>query len=395
MKPKSLPKDDVCIYGIGITPVGEHWEKSLRELALEAITLARNDAGGLRPQALYVANMLSPYLSGQTHLAALLADFAGLRGVEAVTIEAAGASGGAAVRQAYLALLSGMIDSALVVGVEKITERTSSELEAAVSSASDVDHEAVHGVTPTAQAALLMRRYLYEHNAPPDALAGFSIVAHANGATNPNAMYQKAVQEEQYAKAPMVSEPVNLFDAAPNGDGAAALFLAKASGLPDAFPFPGVRISASASVSSVFALHDQPDPLVFSAARSSVASVFEQANRTPDDIDFFELHDRFTIFAALSLESAGFARRGEGWRLAKEGAITRTGDIPILTFGGSKARGDVGGATGVYQIAEATLQIQERADLNQVPNAHVGLVQCLGGMGATVTTHILERIDGP
>jgi acetyl-CoA C-acetyltransferase len=339
--------------------------------------------------------MLAPYLSGQTHLAALLADFAGLRGMDAVTVEAAGASGGAAVRQAYLALLSGQIESALVVGVEKITERTSSELEAAVTSASDADHEAVHGVTPTAQAALLMRRYLYEHKAPPNAFAGFSIVAHANGSTNPNAMHRRAIQAEQYADAPMVSEPVNLFDAAPNGDGAAALLMTKASVLPDTFPYPRVVISGSASVSSVFALHDQPDLLAFPAAGTSVAMAFEQANRTPDDIDFFELHDRFTIFAAISLESAGFASRGKGWQLASEGTIALTGDIPISTFGGSKARGDVGGATGVYQIAESTLQLQERASDNQVPNARVGLAQCIGGIGASVATHILERVDGP
>ena len=116
---------DILIAGIGITPVGEHWDKQLRSLAYDAISAARKDAGDLVPDAIYVANTLAPVLSSQTQLGALIADFTGLRGVEAFTIQAAEASGGSAVRQAYLALRSGQIDIAVVVGVEKISERPS------------------------------------------------------------------------------------------------------------------------------------------------------------------------------------------------------------------------------------------------------------------------------
>lgn len=387
------PSNNVLVVGVGITPVGEHWEKSIRELALEAILAASQEVPGLKPQALYVANMMAPYLSGQTQLAALVADFAGMRGIETVTIEAAGASGGAAIRQAYLALISGMSDVVLVVGAEKVTERTSAELETALSSASDADHEAVHGITPAAQAALLMRRYLIENDAPQDALLGFSLNAHTNAVTNPNAIFRRPITAENYTRSSMVSDPINLFDAAPLADGAAALILARAEVMPDTLPHPKVKIEASASVSTAVSLHDRNDPLMLDAAAESARRCLHQAGLTYDEIDFFELHDRYTIFAALSLEAAGFAKHGQGWCLAQNNAIARDGHIPISTFGGSKARGDTGGATGVYQVAEATLQLQCRAGENQVPNAMVGMTQCLGSSGATAVTHILSQFD--
>src|SRR5512138_1238433 len=136
---------DVVIAGIGQTEVGEHWGISLRELAYHAIRAALQDSCGLRPQALFVGNMLAPNLSNQAHLGALLADYAGLTGIEAAAIEAAGASGGAALRQGYMAVASGMVDSALVVGVEKFTDKIGPDVDSALSTASDSDFEAVQG----------------------------------------------------------------------------------------------------------------------------------------------------------------------------------------------------------------------------------------------------------
>ena len=385
--------NDVWIVGVGLTPVGEHWEKSLREIALEAIAAALAEAPGLSPQALYVANTLAPALSGQSQLGSLLADFAGLRGVEAMTIEAAGASGGAALRQAYLALKAGAFDVALVVGLEKVTDQAGPALQAALATATDADYEAVQGITPTAQAALIMRRYLHESGAPADALAGFSLVAHANAVGNPYAMFRRAIKPEDYSRAGMVSEPVNMYDAAPVADGAAALILARSSALPPAGPSPAVRIAGSSLAIAAVALHDRRDPLVLEAANHSANQAYRQAGVTADDIDFFELHDPFSIYAALSLEAAGFAARGQGWRLAQDGGITLQGRIPITTLGGSKARGDTGGATGVYQVAEVTLQLQGRAGPSQVEGARIGMAQCLGGSGGTAATHILVRVD--
>ncbi len=362
-----------------MTPVGEHWDRSLRQLALEAIQLARADASGLRPQALFVGNMLALALSGQTQLGALLADFAGLRGIEAASFEAAGASGGVALRQAYLAVASGLLDVALVVGVEKVTDQVGSVVGSALAMTADADFEAVQGMTPVAQAAMLMRRYMHEFDAPAGAFAGFSLTAHANAVTNPLAIYRRAIRLEDYAAAEMLSEPVGLYDAAPIADGAAAVVLARADALPEAHDRPSVRIAGSAVAINAVALHDQSDPLGLAAAAESSARAYAQAGIGPNDIDLFEPHDLFSVFAALSLEAAGFADRGQGWRLAQDGDISRQGRIPLTTFGGSKARGDTAGATGVYQAAEVTLQLQGRAGENQVLGARFALIQCLGG----------------
>jgi acetyl-CoA C-acetyltransferase len=383
---------DVEILGVGITPVGEHWEKSLRHLALDSIALARADAGGVSPQVMYVANNLAPALSGQSHLGALIADFAGLRGIEATTIEAAGASGGMAIRQAYLTIKSGAADVVLVVGVEKVTEKATFEIDAALATSSDAEFEAVQGVTPTAQAALLMQRYLYEFGAPEDALAGFSLTAHANAVSNPNAMFRRAIRLEQYQSAPMVSAPLNMFDAAPIADGSAAMLLARSGALPRAEGRPAVLVSASSASTSAIAVHDTRDPLTLEAAATSAQTAYQAAGLEPEEIDLFEIHDRFTIFAALALEAAGFAERGSGWKLAQNGVIGLEGKIPLMTFGGSKARGDSGGATGVYQAAEIALQLQDRAGENQIAGARNGMAQCLGGTGATAVTHIFQRL---
>ncbi len=393
-KHNSGPQDQgIYIAALSITPAGEHWETSLRVLANEAVRQVLLDAGGLRPQALYVANAFAPIMSRQTQLGALVADFSGLRGVEAVTIEAAGASGGMAMRQAFLALASGIFDTALVVGVEKITDKIGPAQLSALSSSADADHEAVHGITPAAQAALLMRRYLHEHNAPADALAGFSVTAHANAVTNPNAIFRRALKASSYAKAAMISEPLTIMDAAPSADGAAALLLARGDVLPPESEHPYVRVVGSAASTTALAIHDQPDLMVLSAASQSVHAAYAQSGLSPGDIDLFELHDQFTIFSALALEAAGFADVGRGWTLAKDGAIKLDGQIPITTFGGSKARGDPGGATGVYQLAEVALQLQGRAGENQVADAQIGMAQCLGGAGATACTHILKRAN--
>ncbi len=383
----------ILILGVGMTPVGEHWDRSLRELALEAITQARREAGGLKPDVLYVANMLSPTLSRQIHLGTLLADFAGLRGIEAVTVEAAGASGGLALRQAYLALLSGEVKVALVVGVEKVSEGLSAEVESALTTATDADYESVHGITETTLAAMLMRRYLHEFGAPADALAGFPIAAHSNAVANPHAMFRRAITRETYQKAPLLSAPLNMFDAAPLADGAAALLLARADALPGSPPEPAVQVSGSGTSVSALALHDRPDPLAFQAAAEAISRALKAAGLKPEAIDFFELHDRFSIYAALALEAAGFAPRGQGWRMAQDGAISLQGKLPVCTMGGSKARGDTGGATGVYQAVEAVLQLRGLAGESQIPNARHALIQCLGGSGATAAAHVLSRFE--
>jgi len=384
---------EIVIAGVGQTEVGEYWEISLRELAFHAIEAAILDSGGVRPQALFVGNMLASQLSRQAHLGALIADFAGLTGIEAATIESSGASGGAALRAGYLAIASGQVDAALVVGVEKFTDQVGASVEEALSSASDSDFEAVQGLTPTAQAALLMRRYLSQYDVPKEAFAGFPLVAHANGAGNPKAMFRKAINAEVYNRAGMVSEPLNMFDIAPNADGAAAVLLVRLGLLPDSYPHLFVRVVGSSMVNDSLALHDRPDPLSFQAVRLSVERACRQAGLTPGDVDLFELYDAYSIYAALSLEAAGFAQPGQGWKMAQNGDLSLHGSLPIATMGGLKARGNPGGATGVYQAVEAVLHLRGTAGANQIPGAKRALVQSLGGPASSAVTHVFERVN--
>ena len=384
---------DVVIAGIGQTEVGEHWSIGLRDLAFDAIQAAVKDSGGLRPQSLFVGNMLAPNLSNQAHLGVLLTDYAGLLGIEAVTIEAAGASGGAALRHGYLAVASGMVDVALVVGVEKFTDKIGSDVDTALATTSDADFEAVQGMTPAAQAALLMKRYLHENDVPSGGFAGFALTAHANGVGNPCAMYRKAIKPETYAKADMVSDPLNMFDMAPHADGAAALVLTRRDLLPSNYAHRLVKVAGSAAASDTLALHDRKDMLYFDTAQLSAGKAMKQAGVLLDDIQLFEYHDVFSIYAALQLEGVGFAVKGQGWKLAESGEIGLKGKIPCATLGGMKARGFPGGAAGVYQAVEAAIQLRGQAGANQIPNAKTALIQALGGPASTAVSHILQILD--
>jgi acetyl-CoA C-acetyltransferase len=384
---------DIVIASIGQTQVGEHWDRSLCNLAVEAIQTALKDGGGLKPQALFIGNMLAPNLSNQAHLGALIADSAGLTGIEAMTIEASGASGGAALRQGYLAVKSGMVDVALVVGVEKFTDKIGVDVEEAVATESDADFESIHGMTTTAQAAMLMKRYMYENNVPENGFAGFALTAHANGAGNKNAMFRKAIKAETYAKADMVSEPLNMFDIAPNADGAAALVLTRHELIPSDWQSPLVKIAGSAASSDTLALHDRKEMLSFETARISASKAMKQAGITLEQINFFEYHDVFSIYAALQLEAVGFAIKGKGWRLAEDGEISLKGKIPCATLGGMKARGFAGGASGVYQAVEAVTQLRGQAGANQIAGAKYGFIQSLGGPASTAVSHILQKLD--
>jgi len=380
---------DVAIIGIGQTPVGEHWDTSLRHLALRAALNALHDANIEKVDAIYVGNMLSGEVCGQEHLGALIADSLGMSGVEALKIEAACASGAAALRVGILAIASGMLDLVLVLGVEKLTDTLGGETTAALALAADAEYEVSQGISFVALNALLMRRYMYDYGWRGDDFANFVINAHANALHNPNAMFHRRVTPESYARSALIADPVKLLDASPVCDGAAAVVLAPAEYARMLSPAP-VRIRGSAVATAPLAVHSRKDPLALAAARLSAQRAYEMAQITPQDVDFFELHDAFTIMSALSLEAAGFAERGQGVRLALEGDITLQGRLPVATLGGLKARGHPVGATGMYQVVESVLQLRGLAGDNQVPAARIGMTQNIGGSGATIITHILE-----
>jgi acetyl-CoA C-acetyltransferase len=380
---------EVAILGVGQTTVDEHWNKSIRDLAVDAVLAAMMDAGRENVEALFVGNMMSGIIDHQNNLGALIADWAGLRAVEAVKVEAACGSGAAAFRSGLIAVASGEIDSALVVGVEKMTDQSGHDITAALATAADADWEVDQGVSFVGLNALVMRRYMYEHGWVHADFAPFSMNAHANAVHNPFARLRQAITLEEFEKASMVSTPINLLDASPTGDGAAAALLVPAEKVKTGGR-PRILVAGSGSATDTISVHSRKDPLFLSAAYQSAKNVYAQAGMEPQDIDVFELHDAFSIMSALSLEACGFAERGQAPRLGLDGEITLQGRIPCATRGGLKARGHPVGATGMYQIVEVVQQLRGECGKTQVDGAKIGLAQNIGGSGATIIAHILK-----
>jgi len=379
---------DAFIIGIGQTPVGEHWDLGLRELGAAAIRAAMDDARIETVDALFVGNMLGGAVNGQENLGALLADAADLLPAEAWKVEAACASGGAAVRAAALSVAAGVHDVAVAIGIEKMTDAVSEQVTAGLATASDGDYEASHGLSFVALSALLMRRYLHETGAAREDFAPFAVSAHRNAAANRNAMFREPITPEEFARSAMVASPIGVLDAAPVCDGAAAVVICSRDFLRG--HHQAVRIAAAAAATDTIALAGRADLLTLGAAKRSAEKAFAASGFGPEDFDLFEAHDAFTIITALSLEACGFAPRGEALQRAAHGCFARGGCIPLSTFGGLKARGHPVGASGAYQIVEATAQLRREAGPNQVPGARVALTQSIGGHGSIAVTHVLE-----
>lgn len=381
---------EVAIIGIGQTKVEEHWDKSLREIAGEAVLLAMQECSVERVDSIFVGNMMSGSANHQQHLGSYIADWVGMRYAEGYHIEAACSSGAAAFRSAIMAVASGSVDSAIAVGVEKMTDSPGAEITTQLATASDADWEADMGLSFVALNALIMQRYLHEYHWQKDDFAGFSINAHANGVHNPFARFQDPITQVGYQKAAMIADPINLLDASPMGDGAAATVIIPLDMINKRIGQKLIKVVASSAATDTIAAHSRRDPIWLSAAESSAHQAYMQAGVKPEDIGVFELHDAFTIMAALSLEACGFIERGQGPRAAIENQICPKGRIPIATRGGLKARGHPVGATGMYQIVEVVQQLRGEAGETQVERPLYGMAQNIGGSGSNIITHILK-----
>jgi len=375
----------VSIVGIGQVEVSKVSPLSLRNLGAEAVRLAMTDAGVERVDALFAGNMLSDELQGQKHVAALIADQAGLYGVEALEVKAATATGAAALRMAYFAVASGEADLAIAIGVEKMSEGVPTP---ALAKALDAEKELPGGATLISRNAELMRLYLERYHAPEDALVNFSVNAHRNAMHNPYALFHdKRVTAKDVLASRLINPPIRLMDCAPICDGAAAVVLAPRSEARAYSDHP-VHILASSVATDRFRVEDRRDPLWLEAAYLSAQGAFRRANLHRNDIHLFEAHDAFSIMTCLLLEAVGYAKPGAGWRLAAENQIRLRGRIPIATMGGLKARGHPIGATAIYQTCEIVLQLTGRAGKNQIRNAQLAMLQSVGGAATTVLTHL-------
>jgi acetyl-CoA C-acetyltransferase len=262
----------------------------------------------------------------------------------------------------------------------------------ALATAADQELEGGGGESFLSLNAQLMRAYMEKYGVRAEDFAPFAVTAHRNAVTNPNALLRREIDVDGYLASRVVADPIRVFDASPICDGSAAIVLASAGAAAALAREARVQIAASAAATAPLALSRRPDPLKLDAVEASTERALAQAGVQRRELDLFELHDAYTIMSILTLESAGFAARGTGARLAAEGRLALDGDLPIATFGGLKARGHPVGATGCYQLVEAYLQLTEAGGANQVRHAELALVQNIGGTGATVVSHVLRRV---
>jgi len=292
-----------------------------------------------------------------------------------------------------MAIQSGQHDIVVVCGVEKMTHAPREKVTRALATASDFLTEGSRGETFVSLNARLMQAYIETHKVESSAFAPFAINAHRNAFRNPNALFKKEVDEQTYRDARQVEGPLKLFDVSPICDGSAAVVMVSED-IARFLMRQGkdiVRIRASAAATDTLGLDDRARLLRLAAVERSAKKAFETAKLKPADIDMYECHDAYTVMSVLSLEAAGFAEEGRGYTLGLEGEIFTEGKLPITTMGGLKGRGHPVGATGIYQLSEAFSQLTGQAGENQVPNCDLAMTQNMGGTGATVVTHILER----
>lgn len=381
---------EIAVLGGTTTKFGELWERSPRSLAREAVFEAIEKAGIKREkiEALFVGNMLAGILGGQENLGALFADELGFK-VPAVRVEGACASGGLAVHQAVLSILTGIYKTVLVLGIEKMTDFKPEEVAIALmAAASDEEREA--GLTFPGLYALLARAHMTKYRTTEEEMAGVAVKNHFHASLNEKAQFKKKISIEQVLKSPKVADPLKLLDCSPISDGAAAIILSNSN---KATKQQGnkVYIVASAVATDTLSLADREDLTTLKATRKAAQKAYEGAGLGPEDIDLAEVHDCFTIAEIMAMEDLGFFEKGEAGQVVLKGQTKIGGKGPIInSSGGLKACGHAVGATGVKQIVEIVDQLQGRAGKRQVEGARVGLTHNVGGSGAIAVVHILK-----
>ena len=380
---------EVAVIGIGMIKWGELWEKSLRDLAVEAALKCIDDAGTDRVDTMYVGCMSSGLFNNQEHLASIVPDYLGQRFVPAVRVESACASGGLAVRSAFLEVASGMVDYALAVGVEKMTDVDGGEATFGLATAADQDNEAFHGVTFPGLYAMMAHAHMHKYGTTIEQLSQVAVKNHYNGSMNPHAQYPFKVTLDQVMNSTKIADPLRLFHCSPITDGAAAVMLAPVEKAKE-MNKPYAVITGIGLASDTIALCQREELYTLKVVEKAAERALKMAGKTIEDVDFAEVHDCFTIAEIMVMESLGIVEQGQGGPAVMDGLTALDGKFPINPSGGLKSKGHPVGATGVAQICETVSQLRGEADKRQVKDAKVGLTQNMGGSGASSVVHILE-----
>ena len=385
---------DVAIIGTGITKFGELWDTTFREIFVDAGVRALDDskASGHNIDAMYIGNMSAGQFIKQEHVGSVIADHSGLKPIPCTRVEAACASGGLALREAFISVSSGINDLVVAGGIEKMTDLLSDRPNGILGALSDREWEAYVGATYPGLHALMARRHMHKYGTTEEQMAEVAVKNHKNGALNPYAQYQKEISKEAVLKSAPVTTPLNTLDCSPISDGGAALILAPAEKAKEYTDDP-VIIKGTGQASGTLSLHDRKSLTEIPAAAQAAESAYDMAGIEPSDVDVAEVHDSFTIAEIIGTEDLGFCEKGEGGKMVEEGRTELDGEIAVNPSGGLKSKGHPIGATGIAQAIEITEQLQGKAGERQVENADIGLTHNVGGSGGTGVVHVLERGD--
>ncbi len=385
---------EVAIIGVGLTRFGERWEHGMRELIAEAGVRALSDAniGSKDVDIVYGSTMASGAFAGQEHMAALLADQMGFKNIPAVRIENACASGGSALRQAYISVASGIHDVAVVGGVEKMTDVTTAEATTALGGAGDQEWELSQGITFPGLYALIARRHMHDYKTTPEQLASVSVKNHENAVKNEYAQFRKHITIDEVLESKMVADPLHVLDCSPISDGAAVLVLAPME-VARKYNDTPIKILASSQASDSLGLAEREKLTELKSTVIAAKDAYKKAKLAPKDIDLVEVHDCFTIAEIVAMEDLGFYPKGRAAKAIADGETTLGSRLSVNTSGGLKGCGHPVGATGIKQACEIVTQLRGEAKERQVKGVEIGMTHNVGGSGATAVVHIMKRAN--
>jgi acetyl-CoA C-acetyltransferase len=366
-------------------------------LAREIFTIAIQETFSRCPKlepkrdikTMFIGHMGEAY-EHQGHMGAILADWTGLLGIPATRCEAACGSSGAALRSGIYAVMSGLADVVVVGGVEKMTNRTTSEVTEYLAMASDYPFEQFHGITFPGIYALMATRHMHDYGTKEDHFAMTAVKNHFHASLNPKAHMQKEITVETVMNSRYVAWPLKLYDCSIVTDGASCVILTKPE-LADRYTDNPVHVVGSGQASGSIGLYERNSLTSIESSKVAAKEAYEMANLSPQDVNLAEVHDCFTSAELIAYEDLGFCKPGESGRLVEDNQTRLGGSIPVNVSGGLKAKGHPVGATGTAQVYEIYLQLTGQAEKRQVKDAKVGLTHNVGGSGATTSVHIFRR----
>ncbi len=358
------------ITGVGMTPFGTHWDIPVEHMGAEVTIAALKDAELRREEigAVYVGHMSQGEMAGQRILRDL--DFPPL---PVINVENACASGASALREAWIAVAAGVVDTALVIGIEKMAQKGLLRMQHRT-----LD-QAMGQIIPGSY-AISAQRHMAEYGTRPEQFAWISVKNHDNGADNPYAMFRKRCTLDEVMNSRPIADPLTLLQCSAPASGAAAVVVVSAAVARRRRTPKPLKILWSEVVAEMNRGVPE-DYTIFGATAAAAARAYERAAVSPRDVDVVELHDAFTVGELLHYEALGLCGRGEGGRLVDTRATAVGGSIPVNPSGGLLSRGHPTGATGVAQLVELAWQLRGTAGPRQVAGARVTVAQCQGGVG--------------